>query len=699
MKYLRNININQKIWIGFGLLILLFVGNSIYSIYAHDSLRKPLSNIVTKTQPIAMAALDLRYEMEAAGNAMTLYLLTQEPEYKQQYIDRLEKVGIDALNIKARINDDGTVNKLLDVIIRDISTYKSYQGTMIELAEQQGKNYPAFEIGIRHMNPIGDEMRSLAAQMATDAKEEQSSSRLISDIYELRYAWVSVMLQIRGYLGYRDKASSENLVLYMEKVKIQIARLKSYEDLPFTVMDSLEKFEKLFLSFDAPLNQMLEVHGSEKWRTDAYLLKTEVGPLQRRIEDSLGELVNILRNEIVNTSLDTHKQAEVNKSTIVSVSIIGTILAIIIALSITYIIRNRLNMIHAAMNDIAEGSGNLTQRLDETGGDEISGLARAFNKFVFKIKGVIDLVTQCSTGLATEAEAMSTVTKKTTDGAIRQQQEIQEVTQAIEDMSTMVKSVASHAGEAADAAKIATEKTNIGQLKVSDVTKTIELLSGEVRSAAEVIQNLEQESDDIGSVVSMIRDIAEQTNLLALNAAIEAARAGEQGRGFAVVADEVRNLAEKTQSGTNDIKERIERFQTLAGEALYAMQQGSQRSEESVEQAHMAAEALNAIKQSVSTIMDMNDKIAAATERQSAVASDLYNKTIVVSQITEETAGDARSTSASSHELSLMASQLEGLVEDFLLRTNEERAEKQEKHDANVSDRDSASDDDDVVLF
>lgn len=700
MGFLRRITINQKIWIGFSLVLLLFIASSIYSIVAYNNLEKPLSHIVTRSQPIAMFALDIRYELEATGNAMTLYLLTQEEQYKQAYEKGLNKIDANTRDLKVLTQENPEISKMLDESIADINLYKGYQNRMIELAEQQAKNYPAIGIGINELNPIGEQLRTLVAQMVVDVNEENTNSDFVSDVYELRYAWQNVMLQIRGYLGYRDRASEQNLWLYMDKVKAQIARLKEYENLPFASQNALDEFDQLFLQFYAPLEKMMEVHGSDRWRTDAFVLRTELGPLQKRIENNLGSLAATLRKDITTLSYNTRDQAVVTKHFIVVISILGTIIGAIIALSITYIIRCRLASLRDAMNNVAEGGGNLSHRLDESGNDEMANLASAFNKFVQKIKGVIDLVTHCSTGLASEAEAMSTVTKKTTDGAVRQQQEIQEVSSAIEDMTTMVSEVAAHASEAAEAAKVAMSKTDTGYGKVNDVSKTIEVLSSEVSNAAGVIQTLEKESEDIGSVIAMIRDIAEQTNLLALNAAIEAARAGEQGRGFAVVADEVRNLAARTQNGTHDIRERIERFQVLAGEALAAMQAGSQRSQESVEQARVAAEALGAINQSVSTITEMNNKIADATERQSAVASDLFSKTSVVSQITQETANDARSTSASSHELSLMASQLEGLVEEFLLRNkDEEKIEKAKINTDSESPADNAEDDDDVVLF
>ena len=700
MGFLRRITINQKIWIGFSLVLLLFIASSIYSIVAYNKLEKPLSHIVTRSQPIAMFALDLRYELEATGNAMTLYLLTQEEQYKQTYQSGVNKIDAGTQDLKVLTQQNPEINKMLDETIADINVYKGYQNRMIELAEQQGKNYPAIGIGINEMNPIGEQLRTLVAQMITDVNEENIDRYIIYDVYELRYAWLNVMLQIRGYLGYRDKASEQNLWLYMDKVKVQIQRLKGYDNLPFASQDALEKFDQLFSQFYAPLEKMMEVHGSDRWRTDAFVLRTELGPLQKRIENNLGKLAITLRKDITTLSYNTRDQAVLTKRFIIAISILGTIIGVIIALSITYIIKCRLTSLRDAMNNVSEGGGNLSHRLDESGSDEMANLASSFNKFVQKIKGVIDLVTQCSTGLATEAEAMSTVTKKTTDGAVRQQQEIQEVSSAIEDMSTMVSEVATHASEAAEAAKVAKSETDMGYGKVNDVSKTIELLSDEVSNAAGVIQTLEKESEDIGSVIAMIRDIAEQTNLLALNAAIEAARAGEQGRGFAVVADEVRNLAARTQQGTHEIRERIERFQVLAAEALSTMQQGSQRSQESVEQARVAAEALHAINQSVSTITDMNDKIANATERQSAVASDLFNKTSVVSQITNETANDARSTSASSHELSLMAAQLEGLVEEFLLRNkDEEKAEQAQFDGLPESSPGNDEADDDVVLF
>lgn len=400
MGFLKRFTINQKIWIGFSLGLLLFIGNAIYSLMAYNALEKPLTEIVTRNQPVVMAALDLRYEMEESSTAMSLYLLTQEPQYKTLYLTTLEWLEQNAQKLREQMQQNSELKSVLDSIISDIAIYKGYKDRMVELAEQQRRNFPAFEIAINEMNPIGDQLRSLAAQMATDIKDESDDNALITDLYELRYAWVSVMLQIRGYLGYRDRASEQNLWHYLDKVKTQLERLKSYDTMPFIVQDSLEQFDKLFASFHAPLQRMMDVHGSEQWRTDAFILRSDLGPLQNQIEARLDYLVETLRDDINQISHHTHSQAVTKKRIIIVISVIGVGLGILIAFSITYLIRCRLSELRDAMNDVVEGGSTLTQRLDETGSDEMATLASSFNKFVTKIKGVIDLVTQCSTGLA-----------------------------------------------------------------------------------------------------------------------------------------------------------------------------------------------------------------------------------------------------------------------------------------------------------
>jgi methyl-accepting chemotaxis protein len=250
-------------------------------------------------------------------------------------------------------------------------------------------------------------------------------------------------------------------------------------------------------------------------------------------------------------------------------------------------------------------------------------------------------------------------------GIQQQSSEIDQVATAIEEMSATVQEVARNAAAAADAADRANTASSNGNSVVSGVGASIQSLSKEVNQATTIIRELESESDNIGTVIDVIRGIAEQTNLLALNAAIEAARAGEQGRGFAVVADEVRTLASRTQQSTEEIHAMIDRLQQGARNAVNAMQAGQEKSGDSVSKSEEARAALQSIETAVGEINDMNVQIASAAEEQSAVAEEINRNVVAIRDISRQTTAGVQQTAGSSQNLLQVARQLQSLVNEF----------------------------------
>jgi len=336
-----------------------------------------------------------------------------------------------------------------------------------------------------------------------------------------------------------------------------------------------------------------------------------------------------------------------------------------VALIIGRIITRPLLNAVQAMDNIAEGDGDLTQRLDQRGKDEIAELGSAFNKFTIKTQTVISQVVGFTAQLASASTEMSAITEQTSIGAKTQRVETDMVVTAIDEMSASVRSVAKNAQEAASAAQHADEETAKGQQVVVSTVASIKKLAEEVENISGVINKVGVHSESIGTVLDVIKGIAEQTNLLALNAAIEAARAGEQGRGFAVVADEVRNLASRTQQSTAEIQHMIENLQQDSRGAVAAMEQGLHMARDSVEQASKAGESLEVIGGAVSTINTMNMQIAAGAEEQSTVAESINQGVHKISNVTDQTVEGSQQTAKASEEMAIMASELQNLLSQF----------------------------------
>jgi len=322
-----------------------------------------------------------------------------------------------------------------------------------------------------------------------------------------------------------------------------------------------------------------------------------------------------------------------------------------------------VSALERASGQMAEG--NLTVRADYQGKDELGRVANAFNRMGERFQAMVQQLSGATSQLAAAAEETSAVTEQTSSGIRQQQSETEQVATAMNEMTATVQEVAHSAASAAEAAHKADEEALAGKQVVTRTIDVIDSLASEVEKAAGVIHQLEQDSEQIGTVLDVIRGIAEQTNLLALNAAIEAARAGEQGRGFAVVADEVRTLASRTQQSTAEIQGMIEKLQNGAANAVKVMEASRTQAQAGVEQVAQAGASLDSITRAVGTINDLNAQIASAAEEQSSVAEEINRNIVNISQVADQTSQGAQQTAAASEELARLAEQLQSLVGQF----------------------------------
>ncbi|MGB0946868.1 MAG: methyl-accepting chemotaxis protein, partial [Pseudoalteromonas marina] len=319
------------------------------------------------------------------------------------------------------------------------------------------------------------------------------------------------------------------------------------------------------------------------------------------------------------------------------------------------------------MKDISQGEGDLTRTLNEEGNDEISKLSHSFNLFVSKMRESLVHVSQSANDVNEHAHTVDDSTKTSQSFIELQNDSSTQVAAAMEQMTHQIHDVSSNAEAAEQAANDAAHNASTGKHVVAETITAIETLSANIETVSRVTEDLANESQNIGSVLDVIRSISEQTNLLALNAAIEAARAGEHGRGFAVVADEVRTLASRTGQSTDEIQSMISKLQEGTRAAVDAVKASQTLSVSTVEQASSANNSLNEIERLVSVITEMNSQIARATEQQTQAADEVNLRINDLSQSTEQSLDNTKQLNSASDKLKQSSTELSSIVNRFKL--------------------------------
>jgi len=383
--------------------------------------------------------------------------------------------------------------------------------------------------------------------------------------------------------------------------------------------------------------------------------------------DTLMTQTDELQTAVRGIAEDSRNSAADSISTSSWINSIITVISIALAVLISWLtvrsISRPLSRVNHMLNIMAEG--NLTERVDYDAQDEFGELATNTNKLTGNLRKLIEGIANRATQLATAAEQSSNVSDETTNAIDEQRRQIEQVATATQEMNN----TASEMAEGADQALREIQHSDDEAKRVREISdknrSTIEQLAHEIQGASQVIDQLSENSSNIGGILDVIRGIADQTNLLALNAAIEAARAGEQGRGFAVVADEVRTLASRTQESTEEIQDMIENLQNDSKRAVEVMNRGREQAELSVHQSDEAAQALQSITESVHQASDSSNHIANAAQEQSRTAHDISERLESIVSIAEQTASGSKQTAQASNEVAKLADELQDSIKSF----------------------------------
>ncbi len=518
---------------------------------------------------------------------------------------------------------------------------------------------------LRSMDNIRQQAEELFQNTATPMR---AMAEVASRIPRMRVGIDMMLLQdtsLRDEKGVltRVKETREEDIPEMRQAMEQAVKAQVDPDARARAQTLLDQFTRVEREELTPMLQALSDNKMDEARAiyrDRY--SQSYGVMRKGANELLDGLIGQAqhRNDLSENSYDS------GRTQMIAIIVIAIAISLLVSTLILIGLRRRVSFLQSHIGEVARHLA-LDSRASLTGKDELAEIAHSFNQFVTRIHGAIVQVASNSRQVAATASEVAAKAQLTQHNCTAQRDRTVQVATAIHEMGATVTEIAGNASLAADVAKQANEQADAGAQVVAQARHGIVGLSDEIEQVAGVIESLASQTDSIGSILDTIRSISEQTNLLALNAAIEAARAGEQGRGFAVVADEVRNLASRSAASTAEIQGMINSLQEQSARAVSAMAQGRNQSLRVVTQADEANGALDQITGHITQISDMNIQVATATEEQSSVVGELNRNVEDINQLTMETADIAHHLTESSRNLQHLSGELDKLVGNFRL--------------------------------
>ena len=671
-----NLTVKVKIIGGFSIIAFFLILTSIISFSNLNTINESTLKQNQLAIPTLKGSNKLANQLTQMGN-LTLR------GYYQESLSPL-KDNLDAFSA-LNTSFTGQLKKLKGVaqnesnLIANLRKVESAYGTIQSSVESVFKNRKiSIEQG-SSLTEMTDSLEEKADDTATllldladhdlaDSKLQRAVS-LGEQIETLLNAVVSSAFEFRDTLNSStvNLIESEIMNSYNESVKSVndvVSELKNKG-----AEDSAEEIADAFNQFSEIINGSTTIFTHKQAQLDA-ILQAELK--LKAAEDNISNANDILAKQVElanKTTIAASEQVDgavsSGKSLTIAIALISVVVAAIITTFTVRSITGPLSRVNEMLNVVS--SGDLSRKLDESGKDEFALLSKNCNLLIDSLRNLIQGIVSRSTQLAAAAEQTSAVTAQSTTAIEEQRNQVEQAASATTEMSSTSQSVLSSANDALGEIKQADDEAERVKGISERNRQTIELLANEVESASQVINKLQQDSASIGGILDVIRGIAEQTNLLALNAAIEAARAGEQGRGFAVVADEVRTLASRTQESTQEIQNMIEVLQGGASKAVSVMNTGKTQAANCVEQSEEADKALETITHAVHEAFDRSSQIATAAEEQSVVAHEISENLESIVAIAEQTTAGSQQTAASSGEVAKLAEELQQSVQEFKL--------------------------------
>jgi len=630
--------------------------------------------LVDLRMPTVLAGMELVDGVHLSLAGLRAYMILGEDPAKAKKFKAERQSGWDKIDQAMLQMDDFSKNwtnpkntEMLDEVKTLLAEFRTAQQAVEDISHTP-ENIPAIKILLSDAAPRAVKiLAALTAVINEEAAREATPERkkLLKLLADSRGSFAVGLANIRAYLlsGNIDFAKK-----FKKKWALNEARFKQISEMRHLFNSNQSQQWNQYANSRAEFAKlpakMFGLREAADWNLANHWLGVKAAPKAASILRIIAQMRESQNNLAAIDKQSLEDNAEEMQMTMMVSAIVALILGVGIAVFISRMIVTRLSAIVNRARCIADG--DLTgSPLAVKGRDEIADLTDAINHMSSSLKNVIEQISHSAECMNASSEQLSTITNQSSQSIYEQQAQTEQVATAMNEMSATVQEVSKNIAGTAQSAHEAHEETVEGTQIVEVSISAIKKLANQLEGAADVFQQLEQDSEDINTVLDVIKGIAEQTNLLALNAAIEAARAGEQGRGFAVVADEVRTLAGRTQESTQEINQVIEKLQSGSRSAVEVMKRSRDDAKLVVEQASKAGESLSAISIAVGMINDMSTQIASAAEQQNATTEEINRNIVNISSMANETAAGAQKTVESSQEMASLGVKLQSLVGQF----------------------------------
>jgi methyl-accepting chemotaxis protein len=669
-----NLTVAMKIIGGFAIISILLVLSSASSLMNLNIISDSTTEVSTLAIPMLKGSNSLSLELTQMGNLMLkgFYQKDTTPlsNNKKTFTERKATFFAELKKLKAVVKDKANISSSLRKVESQSTVFEEHALAVFDNRKVSIEQLAVLTEKVDSLEEKADDAVTLLLDLADHDLADTKLQRAISLGESMETQFNSL---VASAMEYKDVTTTKTSELIETEMSFSLNELSTAINDELNelnsngVTDIADDLTNAFNEVKALLSTADGIVYHKKTQLNANAAaEKNIAVAEKDIDDAntiLAKQVEIADDTARNTSEMVADAVSSGNSQTLAILVISLIAAVVISRFTLISITRPLAKVNDILNVVA--SGDLSKNLDESGKDEFATLAKNLNKVIESLRTLIQGVISRSTQLAAAAEQTSAVTAQSTTAINEQRSQVEQAATATTEMSSTSQSMLSSVNDALGEIKHADEEAqHVKNISLQN-KQTIEQLANEVESAAQVINKLQQDSASIGGILDVIRGIAEQTNLLALNAAIEAARAGEQGRGFAVVADEVRTLASRTQESTQEINNMIEVLQSGAEKAVAVMDSGKNQATECVTQADAAVTALETITDAVHQAFDKSSQVASAADEQSVVAHEISENLESIVAIAEQTSAGAQQTASSSGEVAKLAEELQQSVHEF----------------------------------